>query len=194
MKNSSFIRLLRVAVLLLVSAGAFSQGTVSADLLYMQAFQGKEISLWKVDVSEYQAPGFSGHLFYTYSFERPSMDVQVGLGAQHFFFSGTAGEESFTGTTTRLDLMLKGIYRFDDHWKAGVGFGLENNRDFGDFRTGAAENFRYNGIVDVQYQNNSKWGVVLRYYILMYPDVDVYLLTNPAHKAGIGVMYNLWKS
>lgn len=176
---------------LLYGLSSFGQSKLSADLCYLQGFQSHDLQIWKTTIENYKAPGWAGHLFYSYSFEKPAIDLRLGFGVQQFFLSGNAGNESFTGDTWRVDLILQGLYNFNDKWAAGFGFNLENNHDFEDFRIKATDNFRYNFLFDIRYNLNEKVGFFLRYYHILYPNVDVYLLSNPAQKAGFGINYNI---
>ena len=174
---------------LLLGWNGYAQSKFSADLYYLQGFQSHTLQIWKTPIENYKAPGWSGHLFYSYSFTKPKIDIRLGTGAQQFFFSGDAGQESFKGESWRLDIILQGLYNFGDSWSAGIGLNLENNHNFEDFRIKATDNFRYNFLVDIHYRINKRLGFLLRYYNIIYPDVDVYLLSNPAHKLGFGINY-----
>lgn len=181
-----------LSVLMISTLVAKSQSQVSVDAFYLQGFQGRTLHLWGEAIENYKSPGFAAHLNYSYSFQKPKLDVQLGAGFQQFYFSGASGNETFEGQTSRVDILLKTMCRITPKWKTGVGFNIENNLQFDDFRAKATDLWRYSFLVDLSYNLTERFALTMRYYTVLSPNVDAFLVSNPAHKIGLGVNYKIW--
>lgn len=185
--------LLLFAFLLGTATPVVAQSHFSVDAQYIQGFQSHTLELWYVPVTKYVASGYNGHIYYEYHFDKPAINLRLGLGGQMMYFHGESDGEKFTGNSGKLELLLQGLYRFNEKWKAGLGVNLENNRDSDQFRAKSTDNFRYNALLDVHYNLTPQLSLLLRYSYVIYPNVDVYLLNNPANRIGFGINYQITK-
>lgn len=185
--------LLLLSLIFCMSKPVLGQSHFSTDVQYVQGFQGSQLELWNVPIYRYFASGFNGHLYYEYHFDKPAINVRLGLGGQMMYFNGESGGENFTGNSGKFELLLQGLYRFNEKWKAGLGLNLENNRDSDQFRAKSTDNFRYNALFDIHYNLTARLSVLMRYSYIIYPNVDAYLLYNPAHRIGFGINYQITK-
>lgn len=170
-----------------------AQSHFSADVQYVQGFQSHTLELFYVPVDKYIAYGANGHLYYEYHFAKPAINLRLGLGGQMLYFNGESDGEKFSGNSAKFEILLQGLYRFNEKWKAGLGVNLENNRDNEDFRAKSTDNFRYNALFDVHYNLSQRFSLLLRYSHVIYPNVDAYLLNNAAQRLSFGVNYQITK-
>ncbi len=170
-----------------------AQSHFSVDAQYVQGFQSHTLELFYVPVDQYFASGLNGHLYYEYHFAKPAINLRLGLGGQMMYFNGESGGEEFSGNSAKFEILLQGLYRFNEKWKAGLGVNLENNRDGDQFRAKSTDNFRYNALLDVHYTVSQRFSLLLRYSYVIYPNVDAYLLYNPAQRLSFGINYQITK-
>lgn len=100
-------------------------------------------------------------------------------------FLETRGD-NFNAQTTRLHVSFGLQYEILEELKAECLFGLENNRDFEEFRSQTTDLFRYQLELGANYTFCPKLDLVIQYVYAVYPGAGVYLVFNPRHQIGIG--------
>lgn len=160
---------------------------------FIEGFQSESLEINHSPVGAYRSFGYDIHAYY--NFEIDNFDLRFGLGFKQLFFSGNYtgnyNVQYFEGTTYKGNINLGGYYNWNEHWKTGLGFTMENNRDTDDFRAQTSDMFRYNLDVEVAYAFSKSFFATLRYSIGLHPNADIYLLNNPSHQVSLGFDYKL---
>lgn len=156
---------------------------------FTDAFNSRDIMIYKKEIGNLQTYGYRADVFYNYPLS--SFDIRLGAGFKQLFFSGTYDLQNFSGNTTKAGIFLKGFYTWGDNWKGGLGISMENNRDLKNFRSQTTDLWRYNAELEINYLLQPGLFLTLNYSKALSPYVDFYLLSNPADQLSLGVIYKL---
>jgi hypothetical protein len=172
---------------------ASAQSRLNVEANWVTAFTNVEIENWSQTARHNKVSGYQLVATYSYFFEKYGVEARTGGGVKELSIEGTSGINDFSAETARLVLLLGADYHVDESFRLGLDLVAENNRDFVDFRTSTTDLLRYN----LQLRGNYKIykGVSLLFYYskVMYPNIDLYFLTNPDHQFGIGLHFNFLK-
>lgn len=181
---------LKVLILICFSwLGATGQQGLFLGAGFVDAFNSRDIRIYKKEVSNLQTYGYRADVFYNYPIS--SFDIRLGAGFKQLFFSGVYDYKDFSGNTSKGTIFLMGLYSWNANWKSGLGISMENNRDLSDFRSQTIDLWRYNAQVEINYLLQPGLFLTLNYSKTLSPYVDFYLLSNPADQLSLGVIYKL---
>lgn len=135
--------------------------------------------------------GYFAHVDYIYQKENWIIEPGIGGGVKQVFANGSVGRYDFTSESTKLIALIYCNFLLSEHWRIGLLTLGENNKDFVDFKRKSNDQYRFNGGLQVIYQQN-KLGVFIRYTRSLYPNVNIYLIKNPSDQLSFGVSYKIW--
>ncbi len=187
-KNTE-VRIHQLLIFLIVSLSLKGQQGWYLGAGFIDAFNPSEIKVGTRPVHDLQTYGYRAEVIYSYPLK--SFDIRFGAGYKQLFFSGNHNLTEFHGNTSKLRLLVGGLYNWSEQLKTGIGFSLENNRDFSGFRTQTTDLYRYNIYGEVNYLIYTDLFLTLNYSKALYPIVDFYTLSNPTDQLCIGIIYKL---
>ena len=185
----------KIILIALAMAFLLTDGLTQSRLLigggYFRGAQSRTLQVWKDEVTEYKANGYTATAEYRREFTPIKTSAYLELGAKWVFSEGRTEVDAFKNETTKLIIGLGGYYQLISKWSAGLGLQIENNRDFEVFRSQTSDLFRSNLIIRTEFEILPNTLITAAYLRVLSPNVDYYLLTNPSDQFSIGFKYRL---
>ncbi|MEQ9262364.1 MAG: hypothetical protein RLP14_04285 [Owenweeksia sp.] len=179
-----------IGLVFLMSASALNgQSDVEAEIGYLGAFNGRDLTIWNTNVSHDFSSGAYFKLGYSYLIEKVHLQPAFSIGYHVFSVKGQAKEFSYQGVSHRFSMSAGVRYWLNDAWGTGVFIDAENNRDTEDWRTHTVDLLRYSVSFRGLWRIHSSLKLIAGYRTSLYPLQEQYFLYNPPRQVFVGVNY-----
>lgn len=179
--------------LLLIGHSLLGQFSISTDVMMMAGLPTSDLEIGNRKVEDYHAYGLNAHLNLEQGLIKDIIWLNIALGGELMYFGGEYDPLEFRGNASRLQLNALLNTALSTFWRAGIGAGIENNRDFKDFRNQSYDNFRTNFLAEIQYFVSDRVSLRAMYTQALNCKEDFYLLKNPEYKFSLGLNFYLLK-
>lgn len=178
-------KLMLACAVLFVSSISTAQVYFGFDSKYILGLPQHNLQLAEESFKTNIANGIGVDLMLSYHKEQSKFSIPLKLGAKYLAVKG----DGFNAHTTRFHGAVGVNFEIFKKFNGEVLVGLENNRDFSEFRSQTTDLFRYQLEFAASYQLSPKFGFAVQYIAAIYPLSDVYLFFNPRRQLAIGFNY-----
>ncbi len=189
--NAKFI-IAFVATLVIESCtgAAIGQYNLGISSAYIVAFDHKEITFQNSEVSQNFTQGINISINNSFRFKESPFEGVFKMGFQQLYFSGDMGNLKYNGNSSKIILALGARYYFNPKIAGGIFMEMVNNLNFEDYRSKAADIYRYSICLEAQYLIFPKTNITVAYSRALYPLTSHYLIFNPINQIRMGFTYN----
>lgn len=169
-----------------------SQSTIGFEGGYVFGFQGKHIQIMDETVSDYKANGVYLLANYKKTIRNSEWSFNSGIGTKLFSIRGITDSASrIYGMTLRVNLFIGANYPVNEKLNFGLNIITENNRDFEDLLDAKSDMWRYSLGIESSYIVTKNISFIVRFSKILYPNIDLYLLLNPANQFSVGFNFKI---